>query len=62
MRKLGVAVMVLAAGFVSGCSSNSSNVTPETATVSPASADLLVGQTVQFTTNISTNASKITWS
>ena len=30
--------------------------------MSPASADLLVGQTVQFTTNISTNASKITWS
>jgi arylsulfate sulfotransferase len=62
MRRLGLAFIVLVAGFASGCSSNSSNVTPETATVSPASADLLVGQTIQFTTNVSTNASKITWS
>src|SRR5271169_4451729 len=62
MRKLGVAIMLLVDGFVSGCSSNSSNVTPEGATVSPASADLLVGQTIQFTTNLSTNASTITWS
>lgn len=62
MRKLGLGIIVLVAGFVSGCSSNSSSVTPETATVSPASADLLVGQTIQFTTNVSTTASKITWS
>ncbi len=56
-------VAVVFAVFVmvclSGCSSG--GVTPQTATVTPSSADLLTGQTQQFSTNIDTNSAKLTW-
>ncbi|MGH9699074.1 MAG: hypothetical protein ACRD52_06370, partial [Candidatus Acidiferrales bacterium] len=44
-----------------GCA-GSSGVTPQTARVSPGNAALLTGQTLQFTTNISTDPTKLIWS
>jgi arylsulfate sulfotransferase len=62
MKNLNVfaaAVLVLV-GMLSACS-NGNGVTPETATVTPGTADLFSGQTQQFTTNISNKPSDITW-
>ncbi|HEY0704248.1 MAG TPA: aryl-sulfate sulfotransferase [Candidatus Acidoferrales bacterium] len=56
---------VILFAVLSGCggsSSSSGGVTPETATVSPTTADLIGGQTQQFTTNINTNPNKLIWS
>jgi arylsulfate sulfotransferase len=62
MRKLSFVTIGLIILFVSGCSNSSSKIAPETATVSPVSADLITGQTEQFTTNISTKPGQVTWS
>ncbi len=59
---LALFALILSAA-ISGCGGGSSNggVTPETATVTPATADLIAGATQQFTTNISTNPNHLAW-
>ena len=59
--RLTVIFATLVAFILVGCA-GSSGVTPRTAKVSPASADLLTGQPVQFTTNISTVPADLVWS
>ena len=59
--RLAVVLAVLMSFAVAGCS-GSSGVTPETAEVSPSSADLLTGQSTQFTSNVSTDPTKVMWS
>ncbi len=60
MNRCAAVFTLIVVSVLAACSSGSS-VTPETAAVSPMNADLLTGQTIQFTTNVNKNASKITW-
>ncbi|HEY0704249.1 MAG TPA: aryl-sulfate sulfotransferase [Candidatus Acidoferrales bacterium] len=65
MSKIKIAFLaILISAVLTGCGGGSSNggVTPQTATVSPTTADLLGGQTQQFTTNINTNPTTLAWS
>ncbi len=57
--KLTTLLVVLALVCLSACSSG--GISPSNATVTPASADLLTGQTQQFSTNIDTNSAQLTW-
>jgi hypothetical protein len=55
-----VVFAVMSMWFVAGCSSSGGN--SESGTVSPASADLLTGQSVQFQTTISAKGGNLIWS
>src|SRR5690348_4004632 len=55
------AITLLAVLVWTGCSGSSMS-NPEAATITPSSANLLTGGSVQFSTNISTNTSDLVWS
>jgi arylsulfate sulfotransferase len=46
--------------LLNACSSGN-GVTPQTATISPASGDIFTSGTIQFSSNVSANPAKITW-
>ena len=66
MKKMNVlALAAMAIATLSAACGGGNGITPEQATVTPASADLFAGspgQTQQFTTNISNKPNEITWS
>lgn len=58
-KRFVVVPALLFAFMLSGCSTSSGF---KGATITPSTADLIAGDSVQFTTNISTNASDLSWS
>jgi len=58
LKRLGVVLICVAAGLLSACSNSSK---PMLA-ISPATADLLTGQSVQFTANNSSASNTLSWS
>jgi len=58
-KRFAVVSVLLFPFVLSGCSGSSGF---KNATISPSTADLIAGDSVQFTTNISTNASELSWS
>ncbi|MGC1944885.1 MAG: aryl-sulfate sulfotransferase [Candidatus Acidiferrales bacterium] len=60
MKTTVLALAFLCSFVVAGCSSSKGNA--ETISISPTSANLITGQSVQFQTNISTNMGTLVWS
>src|SRR5262249_35653126 len=60
-RAVALSLVALFTSLLSGCS-GTAGINPNTSTITPTTADLLTGGTIQFSTNISTNPSELIWS